>query len=169
MTKDKMEEIHLSEMDPHFKEEVAAKIGLEVIKPCFACGSCTGVCPVREVIEDFDPRLLIEMILLGMRKEVLSSDLIWFCCSCNACYFVCPQEIRFSRVAAELQKMAVAEGYLDERLSGKLAIINPYLQDLCRRTMFLKVREGFRGHHTMPCWREYTKKTEAGRWVMKRR
>jgi heterodisulfide reductase subunit C len=157
LARDRMDDIVVGELDLRFKEEVAERIGLEVIKPCFSCGSCTGICPVREVIEDFDPRLIIEMILLGMRKEVLSSDLIWFCCSCNCCFFVCPQGIRFSRVAAELQKMAADEGYMHEELSTRLAIINPYLQDLCRRTLFLKVREGFRGDHTMPCWRKCTK------------
>ena len=73
-----MEDILYNKLDPHFKDEIAEKIGLEEIKPCFTCGSCTGACPVREVIDDFDPRLIIHNILLGMRKEVLSSNLIWF-------------------------------------------------------------------------------------------
>lgn len=154
MTNDKIEDILFSELDPRFKDEVAEKIGLEEIKPCFTCGSCTGVCPVREVIEDFDPRLIIHMILLGMRKQVLSSDLIWFCCLCNSCFFVCPQQIKFSRVATELRKMATDEGLVDEEFVKKLEDLNPYLQDLCRRTMFLKVREGLHGHHIMPCWRK---------------
>lgn len=156
MTNDKIEDILFDELDPHFKDEVAEKIGLEVIKPCFTCGSCTGVCPVHEVIEDFDPRLIIQMILLGMRKQVLSSDLIWFCCLCNSCFFVCPQGIKFSRVATELRKMAMAEGYVDEEFLKKLEVVKPYLEDLCRRTMFMKVREGFHGPHTMPCWRKNT-------------
>ncbi len=50
MTNDKMEDILFKELDPHFKDEVAEKIGLEAIKPGFTCGSCTGVCPVHEVI-----------------------------------------------------------------------------------------------------------------------
>lgn len=157
MTNDKIEDIVFSELDPHFKDEVAEKIGLESIKPCYTCGSCTGVCPVHEVIEDFDPRLLIHMILLGMRKQVLSSDLIWFCCLCNSCFFVCPQGIKFSRVATELRKMATDEGYMDERFLKTLEELNPYLQDLCRRTLFSKVKEGFCGSHTMPCWRKHTK------------
>ena len=157
MTNDKIEDIVFSELDPHFKDEVAEKIGLESIKPCYTCGSCTGVCPVHEVIEDFDPRLIIHMILLGMREQVLRSDLIWFCCLCNSCFYVCPQEIKFSRVAAELRKTAVAEGYTDKGFLKKLEVVNPYLQDLCRRTMFQKVKEGFCGHHTMPCWRKHTK------------
>jgi heterodisulfide reductase subunit C len=151
-----MEQIILDELDPGFKDEVAKKIGIEEIKPCYACGSCTGVCPVRQVVEDFDPRRIIHMIVLGMRRQVLSSDLIWFCCLCNSCFFVCPQQIKFSRVAAELRALAVAEGYANEAFLKQLEAINPYLQDLCRRTLFSKVKEGFRGPHVMPCWRKHT-------------
>ena len=155
---DIMEKVLLKKADSGFKDEIAQKIGIEEIKPCYTCGSCTGVCPVRKVIEDFDPRRIIHMIVLGMRDEVLSSDLIWFCCLCNSCYFVCPQGIRFSRIAAELQKMALSEKYVDENFLKRLEPVNNYLKDLCRLTMFKKVNEGFRGTHTMPCWRKDTVK-----------
>lgn len=153
---DTMGKVLLSNQDPDFKDEIAKKIGLEEIKPCYSCGSCTGVCPVRGVIEDFDPRRIIHMIVLGMRKEVLSSDLIWFCCFCNSCYFVCPQGIRFSRIARELQKTAIAEGYVDKEFLEGLLPVNDFLQDLCRRTLFAKVREGLHGPHTMPCWQRFS-------------
>ena len=153
-----MEKVLLQKADSGFKDEIAQKIGIEEIKPCYTCGSCTGVCPVRKVIEDFDPRRIIHMIVLGMRDEVLSSDLIWFCCLCNSCYFVCPQGIRFSRIARELQKLSLDEGYVDKNFLKRLEPVNKYLQDLCRRTMFKKVNEGFRGTHTMPCWRKNTVK-----------
>jgi heterodisulfide reductase subunit C len=146
--------------DPEFKNRIAEKIGLEEIKPCYSCGSCTGVCPVKEVIDDFDPRRIIHMIVLGMREEVLSSDLIWFCCLCNSCYFVCPQGVRFSRIATELRRISVDEGYVDEEFLRKLAPVTVHLQDLCRRTMFGKVKEGLRGPHTMPCWLKFTKNEE---------
>jgi heterodisulfide reductase subunit C len=151
-----MRTVDTENTDPRFRDEVSRKIGLEEIKPCYSCGSCTGICPAREVVEDFDPRQLIHMIMLGMKKEVLSSDLIWFCCLCNSCYFVCPQGIRFSRVAEELQKMAVLEGLVDERFREKLSEIRPYLNDLCRRTLFKRVRDGFCGPHEMPCWLKAT-------------
>ncbi len=155
---DIMEKVLLQKADSRFKDEIAQKIGIEEIKPCYTCGSCTGVCPVRKVIDDFDPRRIIHMIILGMREEVLSSDLIWFCCLCNSCYFVCPQGIRFSRIAAELQKMALSEKYVDENFLKRLEPVNNYLKDLCRLTMFKKVNEGFRGIHTMPCWQKDTVK-----------
>jgi len=151
-----LDTVALKKTDPDFKNEIAEKIGLQEIKPCYACGSCTGVCPVREIVEDFDPRRLIHMIILGMREQVLSSDLIWFCCQCNSCYFVCPQGIRFSRVAAELQKIAMAEGFVDNDFLIRFSPVNDYLVDLCRRTMFEKVKQGLRGPQTMPCWRKNT-------------
>ena len=151
-----METVILDKADPDFKNEIAEKIGLEEIKPCYSCGSCTGVCPVREVVDDFDPRRLIHMIIMGMREQVLSSDLIWLCCQCNSCYFVCPQGIRFSRIATELQQIAVAEGYVDDDFLKRLGPVNGYLTDLCRRTMFQKVKHGLRGTQTMPCWLKNT-------------
>lgn len=155
-----MKPVILKSADPDFKHEVAARIGIEEIKPCYSCGSCTGVCPVRTVVSDFDPRRLIHMIVLGMKHEVLTSDLIWFCCLCNSCYAVCPQAIRFSRVARELQKMAVEAGCVEHEFLEGLNRVNNYLQNLCRRTMFGKVREGFRGEHKMPCWRMSTGDSE---------
>ena len=151
-----MDTVDLEKAVPGFRDEVAEKIGLQEIKPCFSCSSCTGVCPVREVVEEFDPRRLIHMIIMGMREQVLSSRLIWLCCSCNSCYFACPQGIRFSRIAAELQKTAVAEGYVDEAFLKRLTPVQDYLIDLCRRTMFAKVQNGLRGPQKVPCWQKNT-------------
>jgi heterodisulfide reductase subunit C len=145
-----------NQVDPDFVKNIAAKIGLDEIKPCYSCGSCTGVCPVRKVLEDFDPRRMIHMILLGMKQELLSSDLIWLCCRCNSCYSVCPQGIRFSRIAKELQGLARSEGFVHSGFTTETELLNDYLEDLCRRTMFEKVKQGFQGPHTMPCWRKNT-------------
>jgi len=151
-----MQEVVCSGLDDKFKDQVAKRIGLEEIKPCFTCGACSGVCPVREVMEDFDPRSIIHWIVLGMKERVLGGDLIWFCCLCDSCYHVCPQQIRFRRVALELRNMAVEEGYVNEGFLTRLKTIEPFLNDLCRRTLFHKVREGFQGPHQMPCWRKHT-------------
>ena len=88
-----MKPVDMGATDAAFRDLVAAKIGLEEIRPCYTCGSCTGVCPVREVVDDFDPRRIIHMIVLGMKQDVLSSDLIWYCCLCNSCYYVCPAKL----------------------------------------------------------------------------
>ena len=151
-----MHTFSMEKEDPGFKDLVARKIGLQEIKPCYTCGSCTGACPMRTVVEDFDPRRLIHMIVLGLKDKVLSSDTIWLCCFCDSCYTVCPQGIKFARIASELQLMAKDEGYVDERFLEEFRKLDPYLKDVCRRTMFGKVRGGFHGTHKMPCWRKFT-------------
>lgn len=151
-----VQEIAYGQLDDRFKEEVARRIGREEIKPCFTCGACTAVCPVREVVDDFDPRLIIHWIILGMKDKVLGSDLIWFCCLCDSCFHVCPQQIRFKRVALELREMALAEGYVTREFLDRLEKLDPWLRDLSRRTLHAKVKEGFEGPHEMPCWRKHT-------------
>ena len=68
MAKDK---IILSEMDANFKNEIASMPGAEHFQRCFTCGTCTAACPVAEVHEDYDPRRIIRMCILGMKKEFI--------------------------------------------------------------------------------------------------
>ena len=97
--------------DPNFKYDVALQPGAEQIKVCYACGTCTAGCPVAEVEERFSPRRIIRQILLGQRKAVLSSELLWYCETCYACSVYCPQNVKFGDVMRALREMAVAEGY----------------------------------------------------------
>ena len=88
-------------VDFSFKEEVAAQPGGENLKRCFACGSCTLSCPVAEVI------------LLGLKEEVLSSKVIWYCLSCYRCQVRCPQEVKYPEIMRVLRKLAVEQGYVE--------------------------------------------------------
>jgi len=107
-----LKEIQLSQLDPNFKFEVANRLGGESLKACFACGTCTGACPVKAVNDAFDPLNIIRQILLGMKKQVLSSEIIWHCILCNTCSFVCPQDVKFSQVIPVLREMAIENGYV---------------------------------------------------------
>jgi heterodisulfide reductase subunit C len=125
-----LEAISASELDLSFKAEVAARLGGANIKACFACGACTGGCPVSEVSSDFDPRRMIRMIVLGMKKELLSSPELWLCQLCNTCSFVCPQDVRFSEAMGVLRQMAVEGGFASEDLSKRMAEVEAYSRRL---------------------------------------
>jgi len=107
-----LEEISINQLDPGFKFQVAKRLGGESIKACFACGACTGVCPVKGVNDDFDPRKIIHMVLLGMKDQILSSDVIWYCIQCRNCSFICPQNVKFSEVMGVLRDMAIEANYV---------------------------------------------------------
>ena len=100
-------------VDFSFKEEVAAQPGGENLKRCFACGSCTLSCPVAEVEESYSPCRIIHMILLGLKEEVLSSKVIWYCLSCYRCQVRCPQEVKYPEIMRVLRKLAVEQGYVE--------------------------------------------------------
>jgi len=70
--------ISTNDLDPAFKFEIANVPGNELVKHCFTCGACTAVCPVNNVCSEFDPRKIIHMIILGLKKRVLSSKNIWY-------------------------------------------------------------------------------------------
>jgi heterodisulfide reductase subunit C2 len=127
-----MEQISDKNLDPRFKDEVAAHAGGENIKLCFACGTCTAACPVAEVDSEFNPRKIIREVLLGMRQEVLSSPLIWRCVQCYSCTAKCPQNVRFREVIRALREMAVAAKAVDPATAAEVEAVGPFLQKVRR-------------------------------------
>ena len=117
------------ERDPKFKYKVAEYPGGEYINRCFACGTCTLSCPVSEVEEDYSPRKIIHMILMGMKEEVLSSKMIWYCQTCYRCYVRCPQDVRFPELMRVLRKIAVDEGYVKPEFLATIKEIEKHVQD----------------------------------------
>ena len=119
------------ELNPAFNSEVTAEPGGEHLNSCFACGACSGACPVSQAIPDFDPRRIIHMVRMGMKDRLLQSDLLWYCSGCRSCVFVCPQDVRFADIMGALSSLAVKQGYVTEQDlvdKGKAAQVK---RDLC--------------------------------------
>lgn len=98
------------DFEPQFNSEITAMPGGELVKRCFDCGTCTGVCPVSQSGSGFDPRKILHMIRLGLKDQLLNSSVIWHCTHCDSCAFVCPQDVKFSSVVDVLREMAIARG-----------------------------------------------------------
>lgn len=125
-----MDKIILSEKDQNFKYEIASQAGAESFMRCFTCGTCTASCPVAEVHDDYDPRKIIRMALLGMREEVLSSDILWMCSRCYTCYALCPQNVKFTDVISILRDMAIKEGHVPKERHEQAKELDRKIQDL---------------------------------------
>lgn len=111
-------------LDSTFKYKISTIPGGESIKSCFSCGVCTAACPVNKVNKDFNPRQIIRMTLMGYKKEVLSSDLIWYCILCERCYANCPQKVNFAHVIKALREIAVNEGYINNILPETISDVD---------------------------------------------
>lgn len=115
--------IDSDDLDPDFKSLIAKEPGGEHITRCFSCGTCTAGCPVREVTDRYNPRKIIRMALLGMKKDVLSSQFIWLCSSCYTCQERCPQDVKIPELMNALKNIAVKEGHLPSVMKAQLDLL----------------------------------------------
>jgi len=89
----------------------------EKILLCFQCGTCVGSCPIARVISRYSPRKILEKLILGDAKNILTSDLVWLCAYCHTCYERCPQRVGLSNVFMDLKNLAADMGNIPEELA----------------------------------------------------
>jgi len=118
--------IKVNELNPNFKHEIQAEPGGENITRCFACGTCTATCPIREVNEKYNPRKIIRMALLGMKERVLSSDFIWLCAGCYSCTERCPQDVKITDLMNAIKNIAVKEGHIHPSFVAQMGFLNSH-------------------------------------------
>jgi len=92
-----------------FIQGICAFPGGEGIRQCIQCGTCTASCPNAERM-DHTPSELIAMARAGMKRQVLSSNAMWYCLSCYLCTVRCPRGIKLTDLMHALECLAVREG-----------------------------------------------------------
>jgi len=111
-----------SDLDKDFHYEISEKIGAKSLLKCIQCGVCSSGCTVTEYV-DMQPHRVVASCLLGLRKEVLSSQAIWTCSLCHRCTERCPKNVDYSFILALLRNMAVKEGRIPKEYSGTVQVI----------------------------------------------
>lgn len=107
-------EIRKGDLDPKFKYEISKIPGIEKIRLCFQCGTCTADCPIARFSEIYSPRKIMRMTQLGMKNRLLSSESLWLCAACFTCVDHCPQGVDIAGVLRALRNMAVNEGFIPD-------------------------------------------------------
>jgi len=127
------ETINLQDLDPQFKDEVAAEPGCQHLLRCFACGVCTAACPVSELEPGFSPSRIIRQILYGQRAALLGPPALWYCARCARCSFQCPQDVRFLDIIQGLRNLALRDGWINPERVAALSQGEQLIQELRRR------------------------------------
>jgi len=134
------ERVALSELDLGFMGEVANTPRGKGILLCIQCGRCSSGCPVARLTGEHNPRRLMEMVILGFKKEVLPTQLPWYCLSCFTCLDRCPQGGDVGEVMFALRNQAVRQGNVPAGVAAQAKslyettrVINPVRSALDKR------------------------------------
>ncbi len=84
--------------------------GLEKLRACINCGTCTGSCPSGRRTA-YRTRSVLRRALTG-DESVLEDIDIWFCSTCYTCYERCPRDIPVTDMIIKLRNIAVEEGHI---------------------------------------------------------
>lgn len=79
------------------------------LSACYQCKKCSIGCPVADRIES-PPSEIIRRLQLGAGDELLQTDLIWTCLSCETCFARCPNQINFAAIIDALKSIALEKG-----------------------------------------------------------
>jgi heterodisulfide reductase subunit C len=92
-----------------FIQELTSMPGGELIEKCVACGVCTASCSISSGSQ-YNPRQLMQKILVGARQRVLESEQPWLCKTCHLCEEACQYGVRLADVFKIVRKLAIKEG-----------------------------------------------------------
>lgn len=130
----------MSELDLNFMSEVAGTPRGNGILLCIQCGRCSSGCPVARLTNEHNPRRLMEMVILGLKKDILPTQLPWYCLSCFTCLDRCPQGGDVGDVMFAIRNLAAKNGNIPAGVAGQAKalyettrVINPVRSALEKR------------------------------------
>jgi len=109
-----MEAIDSRKVDPKFKFQIAKEPGGEGIMKCFSCGACSARCPEIDIKPEWNARLIIRKVLIGLKEEVLASEFYWICSAHYRCLEKCPQKVNVKEVMNTVRNARLHEQQIED-------------------------------------------------------
>ena len=99
-----------SNRDPDFTAEFI-DAGIETVKHCFQCGTCSGSCPSGRRTP-YKVRQIVRKCLLGLKDEVIADDALWMCTTCYTCQERCLRSVKIVEIIKKARNIAAHAGYM---------------------------------------------------------
>ena len=96
--------------DPDFTAEFIDS-GIETVKHCFQCGTCSGSCPSGRRTP-YKVRQIVRKCLLGLKEEVITDDALWMCTTCYTCQERCLRSVKIVEIIKKARNIAAHTGYM---------------------------------------------------------
>jgi len=101
--------------------DIIKEKGGEVLKLCYQCGLCTGVCPWN-LVRSFIVRRIMHQAQLGLVD--FEDEDMWLCATCNACVERCPRGVEIIDIMRALRRAIAEFGVAKVPDSLRIAIKN---------------------------------------------
>lgn len=115
----------------NFLSEIKSRTGVNANR-CYQCGKCSAGCAVNEEM-DFPPSVVMRMLQTGdpdCYDEILHSQSIWLCVSCQNCVTRCPMEIDIPRLMDFLREKALEKGTVNKKSKDIISFHKSFLDSV---------------------------------------
>ncbi|WP_297828420.1 CoB--CoM heterodisulfide reductase subunit C, partial [uncultured Methanobrevibacter sp.] len=85
--------------------------GIETVKHCFQCGTCSGSCPSGRRTP-YKVRQIVRKCLLGLKEEVIADEALWMCTTCYTCQERCLRSVKIVEIIKKARNIAAHAGYM---------------------------------------------------------
>ncbi|MFW9958097.1 MAG: 4Fe-4S dicluster domain-containing protein [Candidatus Odinarchaeota archaeon] len=94
-------------------KELASLPGGAIINKCLECGICTAKCIIA-LDSEYNPRKIVQKILVGAREQVLSTNQPWLCMTCQLCESECQHGITLAQIFSLVRRIAIRDGIIPQ-------------------------------------------------------
>ena len=131
-----------SNRDPDFTAEFI-DAGIETVKHCFQCGTCSGSCPSGRRTP-YKVRQIVRKCLLGLKEEVITDDALWMCTTCYTCQERCLRSVKIVEIIKKARNIAAHAGYMAKphKMTGVFVINTGHAVPINDAVKALRVKIG---------------------------
>lgn len=124
-----------SNRNPSLSESVAGELNINTAR-CYQCGKCSAGCPVAADM-DYPSSVVMRMLQAEDGQtdmELLRSEAIWLCASCEMCLSRCPMQINIPGIMDHLRQRAVGLGVQNRKANRNIIPFHRSFLDMIKLT-----------------------------------
>lgn len=111
--------------------EIESQVGVNVNR-CYQCGKCTAGCALAEEM-DYPPSVAMRMLQTNDVQnydELLKSETIWLCVSCQNCLTRCPMEIDIPQLMDHMRAKAIERKSVNKKAGNIISFHKAFLDSV---------------------------------------
>ena len=123
--------MHTSHEKKGYISEIKSETGVNINR-CYQCGKCSAGCAVAEEM-DYPPSLVMRMLQTNNTdnfNQLLGSETIWLCVSCQNCLTRCPMEIDIPHLMDYMRERAIREKKVNRKSKNILSFHRAFLDSI---------------------------------------